>query len=864
MVKALAQRPNFYSAAVYLAQSSANLMILTNLLFVIASTLLLGLQKLLYGNLRPIEVEQLYEKAWFAVTETCLAMTVFRGEIGLAFLSMFFSLLAGKVWGWIGEGRVELLEQQPPRNPRLFHTRLALSLGLSVAFDMSMLEYVVTQVARQAKPDMMVMFGFEFGVLSITSISTAVRYAINLIEIGIVREQKRQRTEQIKKERMHAAVTEYRELLTQESSPSTTTRSQDGQETLPTPSPTRRTLEQVMRDSLNEPVDDNEVEVEGWEDKGRYVFYLDLATDFFKLVIYLAFFFILLVFYGLPIHILRDVFLTMRSFIKRISDFMKYRTATRDMNERYPDATAEDIGREDVCIICREEMRPYEPPVIEAGRPQPPPNPIAERMRPKKLPCGHVLHFSCLRSWLERQQICPTCRANVVQTGQGANGITGARADAGAPVQAAGGQAQAGPHPPPARPGPRVYQFGPLRIGLGAVRGGNMFEDLQQRLGAGDVGGVAGAARAPQAPADVDPNAPRQFGLGVRWTGVRRRRRNNQDLTTRERLDVVEAQIRQEIESLTQSANELTLLRSLQAELERLRSQPLAGQAAPNLQSGLPPPPTHRAPATLVAGGHQPLVGSGSDRLPAGVTLPEGWTMLPLQSASPSHQIQQVSTFAVPSVPIQHFGSNGQFLGTMPGPLPGFPQFPQFTPVGQFPPPVLPRGPSGPTAPAGVGVETSAPLQTNGTSASAYSQSSTAATQETTISPENPSMGAPSSVQQQNQQQLDHLLASLRNGRGSGQPETQADISSAEEAPRHANGESHQGQQPPPAVAVPTPILPLPQWGTSSSSHNADTNGNTTQQMNGENHAEGTPETDSSPAEPKRHATVEDLVEDPD
>jgi E3 ubiquitin-protein ligase synoviolin len=24
------------------------------------------------------------------------------------------------------------------------------------------------------------------------------------------------------------------------------------------------------------------------------------------------------------------------------------------------------------------------------------------------LPCGHIFHFHCLRSWLERQQTCPT------------------------------------------------------------------------------------------------------------------------------------------------------------------------------------------------------------------------------------------------------------------------------------------------------------------------------------------------------------------------------------------------------------------------------------------------------------------------
>lgn len=43
------------------------------------------------------------------------------------------------------------------------------------------------------------------------------------------------------------------------------------------------------------------------------------------------------------------------------------------------------------CIICREEMT------------------VA-----KKLVCGHLFHVHCLRSWLERQHTCPTCRALVV------------------------------------------------------------------------------------------------------------------------------------------------------------------------------------------------------------------------------------------------------------------------------------------------------------------------------------------------------------------------------------------------------------------------------------------------------------------
>ena len=43
----------------------------------------------------------------------------------------------------------------------------------------------------------------------------------------------------------------------------------------------------------------------------------------------------------------------------------RYRQATRDMNARYPDATSEEVAREDVCIICREEMRLWRQPNVQ-------------------------------------------------------------------------------------------------------------------------------------------------------------------------------------------------------------------------------------------------------------------------------------------------------------------------------------------------------------------------------------------------------------------------------------------------------------------------------------------------------------------
>ena len=38
--------------------------------------------------------------------------------------------------------------------------------------------------------------------------------------------------------------------------------------------------------------------------------------------------------YGLPLHIIREVYTTFRSFAMRLADMVQYRRATHNMNER--------------------------------------------------------------------------------------------------------------------------------------------------------------------------------------------------------------------------------------------------------------------------------------------------------------------------------------------------------------------------------------------------------------------------------------------------------------------------------------------------------------------------------------------------
>ncbi|KAK1833368.1 ERAD-associated E3 ubiquitin-protein ligase HRD1 [Podospora conica] len=621
IVSAFHQRANFYSAMVHLSQSSLSLMVLVNLVFVVYGSFMYGLQRLFYGPLRPVEIEQLYERAWFAVTETCLAMTIFREEIGAFFLVMFTSLVTGKVWGWIGEGRVEVLEQQPPANPRLFHARLSLSLVLSLVYDTAMLMYAFNTVVQQARPTMMLMFLFEFAVLAVNSFQTSTRYIISLAEQRIIRTQTRNRLEERRRQ-----VREQRAAFLQRREAGEAAEGEE--EELPN----------------EEDVDEMDIEVPGWESKGQWILTLDLVIDVIKFCIYTAFFCILFTFFGLPIHIIRDWFMTTRSCLKRLNALIRYRQALKDMDQ-YPDATAEDLERENTCIICREEMNIWD--ASDATQ--------VERTRAKKLPCGHILHFGCLKSWLERQQVCPTCRRPVSNEGnqQPANGdamvfrlglnFPGGQNRQPQPEPQPNGQPQGGQAPPPDNGqannnrGVRMFHFGPLRLGIaqGAV---NEIPELAQRLR--EDAGQEPAATAPATP-QQPPNDP-----SVALEQIRA-----------QLVDVAQ-RIQQDMATLADNAHEHRMLSLMLGDLDRLREGrqqpqgqqqgampanapvlppgqlPLPGPMVPNFMPAdytLFPPPPPPSFSRHTATGYGTAIPSGSPDLPEGLSIPPGWSLLPLE-----------------------------------------------------------------------------------------------------------------------------------------------------------------------------------------------------------------------------------------
>lgn len=643
-----------------------------NFTLLLYSSFIYGLTKLCYGTLRAVEVEQLTERAWFAITETCLAMTIFREEIGAWFLVMFTGLVTGKVWGWIGDGRVEFLEQQPPANPRLFHLRLSISLMMSFVYDVWILRYAVNTVIQQARPNMMVMFLFEFAVLATCSWRTGARYILSIAEQKIVQAQTKKRLLERRQE-----VRQQRESMLREREQAAAAGQDAPSDQEPLPN--------------EDDIDEMDIEVPGWAAKGEWVLWLDLVTgktcvrlgyatshhclfawlnltsslDMIKLGIYIAFFFMLLRFYGLPIHIMRDLFMTSRDFIKRLNAILRYRRAIQEMN-RYADATAEELSQENTCIICREEMRPWDP-VNQPG--------AVDRIRPKKLPCGHVLHLGCLKSWLERQQVCPTCRSPVTMD----RGRLGQNRAAGLRIQIGGGQnaqgqgqaganndaqaAQRGPNdaqapPPQGRDGPRVFNFGPLRLGFGA--GGQQARELAQQFGIPQGPGNQGGAATPT-PTQPQPPAG-------------------------DNMQQIGNLIQREFQNLQTAQQELQVAQLLMTELQRIRQRRQNAQNQPHgsqILTGTMPGGQINAPIPLnqtmhiPAQGNNPLGGAsflpgvpprmgspflarhvapvntaaipaGSPDLPEGVTLPPGWSLIPLQRLDGAQPPTQQSDIPAP------------------------------------------------------------------------------------------------------------------------------------------------------------------------------------------------------------------------
>ncbi|XP_071783265.2 E3 ubiquitin-protein ligase synoviolin isoform X1 [Centroberyx gerrardi] len=307
----------FYPTVVYLTKSSPSMAVLYIQAFVLVFLLGKFMRKVFFGQLRAAEMEHLIERSWYAVTETCLAFTVFRDDFSPRFVALFTLLLFLKCFHWLAEDRVDFMERSPNIS-WVFHFRVLSLMALLAILDFLFVNHACHSIITRGASVQLV-FGFEYAILLTMVLTTFIKYLLHTIDL-------------------------------QSDNP--------------------------------------------WDNKAVYMLYTELFTGFIKVLLYMAFMTIMIKVHTFPLFAIRPMYLAMRQFKKAVTDAIMSRRAIRNMNTLYPDATPEDLQASDnVCIICREEM------VTGA----------------KKLPCNHIFHSSCLRSWFQRQQTCPTCRMDVLR-----------------------------------------------------------------------------------------------------------------------------------------------------------------------------------------------------------------------------------------------------------------------------------------------------------------------------------------------------------------------------------------------------------------------------------------------------------------
>jgi E3 ubiquitin-protein ligase synoviolin len=111
VIYACVTREQFYPIILLLVNSKVSFLLISNMIF--AFTLLFGqiLIKLFFGSLRDVEYELIMERAKYSITETCLALTIFRNDLSPSVFAFFLLLLFLKIFHWLSRSRLVFFEQ---------------------------------------------------------------------------------------------------------------------------------------------------------------------------------------------------------------------------------------------------------------------------------------------------------------------------------------------------------------------------------------------------------------------------------------------------------------------------------------------------------------------------------------------------------------------------------------------------------------------------------------------------------------------------------------------------------------------------------------------------------------------------------
>lgn len=288
---------------------------------------------------------------------------------------------------------------------RMTHISYYVFLNLLLAVDIAAVAHAALSVATDG-PSVQILFGFEFAIMLISASSAIMSYNLHVIDglMGFLHHW-------AEGEHHHCPVSGMAEPDANEVDESNNTGPSQEEEigsndaavaatdnnsdetnaaagqTQQQPPPRSKSFAGVLLKHFANP----------WRDqRATFTFVIELQAQAAKFLFYVVFFAIVFTYYGMPINIFREVYVSFQQLRRRLIAFNNYRRLTNNMEKRFESVTDEEeldrLGH--TCIICRDQMD------LLGGC--------------KKLPgCGHAFHTHCLREWLVQQQTCPTCRADI-------------------------------------------------------------------------------------------------------------------------------------------------------------------------------------------------------------------------------------------------------------------------------------------------------------------------------------------------------------------------------------------------------------------------------------------------------------------
>lgn len=173
----------FFRSVVHLANSKLAIMSMFNMALMLVILAWRIVQFLFLGPLRFRERERLHLRARDAIIESCFAMSIFRSEFNLMFVSIVITLLFVKSLHWLAKDRIEFLEEQP-LSPRRAHVRLV-SLLLFLLFTDSLFIVKSVFTTFESNKSMFALFVFEFAILIVELLSDFVRYVFLVVDLSM-------------------------------------------------------------------------------------------------------------------------------------------------------------------------------------------------------------------------------------------------------------------------------------------------------------------------------------------------------------------------------------------------------------------------------------------------------------------------------------------------------------------------------------------------------------------------------------------------------------------------------------------------------------------------------------------------------